>query len=148
MLDILPLQRTCTASWLLPLILLSKRTYSSTNPSRRNRPWKSWLSRIQLTEMRNIGTPRVWRWYWLRELVQVNRPVVLFPFESTDEQQLWCLIGTETWIPVVQRLYRLQARKQSTIHIEAIWAINSPNQGQGAILNEQTLRDHYSDVCK
>ena len=50
--------------------------------------------------------------------------------------------------PTIQRLFEnQQAATRRTIRFHDIWSLDMPNQGDSAILNEETLRSGY-ETCK
>ncbi|KAF8994952.1 hypothetical protein BDQ17DRAFT_1524128 [Cyathus striatus] len=51
----------------------------------------------------------------------------------------------ETWLPLIKSLYQLSSR-QTDISIESVWTIERPNHSDASILNEKTLKKHYS-IC-
>lgn len=76
--------------------------------------------------------------------MQVKRSrIVLLRFFTIFE-----CVGTETWIPTIRYLFQLQSEPESTLRIKDIWTVDSPNQGEAAILNEQILKEKYSDICE
>ena len=50
--------------------------------------------------------------------------------------------------PMIQRLFEIQqAATRRTVRFHDMWSLDLPNQGDSAILNEETLRSGY-DTCK
>ncbi|KZV75729.1 hypothetical protein PENSPDRAFT_748157 [Peniophora sp. CONT] len=52
--------------------------------------------------------------------------------------------ASELWIPVIKHLYRLQRAPGSAVHISSVWVVDRPNHGDAAIMNRDTLYNHYS----
>ncbi|KAF5372554.1 hypothetical protein D9758_005188 [Tetrapyrgos nigripes] len=50
----------------------------------------------------------------------------------------------ETWIPVIEELYRLTDTDKSNIHIRSVWVIERPNHGDPGVWNSKVLKEHYS----
>ena len=49
----------------------------------------------------------------------------------------------ETWEPTIERVFRLALSRDSRLHnvkIREAWAIDCPNHGESALLNEKTLQ--------
>ena len=54
----------------------------------------------------------------------------------------------EHWEPTIQRLFENQkTAPQRTVRFHDMWSLDMPNQGDSAMLNEETLRSGY-DICK
>ena len=54
----------------------------------------------------------------------------------------------EHWEPTIQQLFEnQQAATQRTVQFHDMWSLDMPNQGDSAILNEETLLWGY-DICK
>jgi pimeloyl-ACP methyl ester carboxylesterase len=54
----------------------------------------------------------------------------------------------EQWEPTIQRLLENQQRAaRRTVRFHDMWSLDMPNQGDSAILNEETLLWGY-DICK
>ena len=54
----------------------------------------------------------------------------------------------EHWEPTIQRLFEnQQAATQGTVRFHDMWSLDMANQGDSAILNEETLLWGY-DICK
>ena len=56
----------------------------------------------------------------------------------------------ELWEPVLEELYDQIAdgTSSSVLKIRDAWAIDCPNHGESAVLNEETLSTGYTQVCK
>ena len=53
----------------------------------------------------------------------------------------------EHWEPTIQRLFQhQQAATPGTVRFREMWSLDMPNQGDSAILNEETLLSGY-DAC-
>jgi hypothetical protein len=78
-------------------------------------------------------------------------------FESTDPDAVTVILAhalsftKEHWEPLLEDLYSQLAnppRNGSPIpKIRDVWAIECPNHGEGAVLNEETLMEGYTPVC-
>jgi len=57
-------------------------------------------------------------------------------------------IGTncELWLPTIKHLFDEQAKSDSHIYIRHVWAVEWPNYGDAAVLNEIVLKEHYSEA--
>ncbi|THH07840.1 hypothetical protein EW146_g9188 [Bondarzewia mesenterica] len=53
---------------------------------------------------------------------------------------------SDLWIPVIKHLYRLQGQPNSPIRILSVWVVDRPNHGDAALLNEDALKRHHSEV--
>ena len=54
----------------------------------------------------------------------------------------------EHWEPTIQQLFQnQQAAARRTVRFHDMWSLDMPNQGDSAILNEETLLQGY-DICK
>lgn len=60
-------------------------------------------------------------------------------------QTHFVIIGSETWIPTIKRLFQLQSHSLSTVRIAQIWVVDAQNHGDAAVLNDQVLKDKFSD---
>jgi hypothetical protein len=58
----------------------------------------------------------------------------------------------ELWEPVLEELYdqvAVSSRANSSVmKIRDAWAIDCPNHGESAVLNEETLLSGYTPICK
>jgi hypothetical protein len=52
----------------------------------------------------------------------------------------------ELWEPVLEELYAVSSGTNSKIR--DAWAIDCPNHGESAVLNEETLSTGYKPVCE
>ena len=78
-------------------------------------------------------------------------------FESTDPDALTLVLAhalsftKEHWEPLLEDLYgqlSIISRNSSSVpKIRDVWAIECPNHGEGAVLNEETLMEGYTPVC-
>ena len=80
-------------------------------------------------------------------------------FESTDPNAVTLILAhalsftKEHWEPLIKDLYdqlAITPRDSSSTSIPKIrdvWAIECPNHGEGAVLNEETLLDGYTPAC-
>ncbi|KXN84100.1 hypothetical protein AN958_00458 [Leucoagaricus sp. SymC.cos] len=50
-------------------------------------------------------------------------------------------VGThkETWEPVIQHLFALQTHASAPVQIAEVWSMDSPNHGEGGVVNQQPL---------
>ncbi|RPD58290.1 hypothetical protein L226DRAFT_614478 [Lentinus tigrinus ALCF2SS1-7] len=55
-------------------------------------------------------------------------------------------LQSETWIPVIKRLYQHVSLPDSRVTIRSVWVIERANHGDAALLNEDALRKHYSVI--
>jgi len=78
-------------------------------------------------------------------------------FESTDPDAITLVLahGTgflnEHWDPVIEDLYELVANASTFTRspkVRDVWAIEAPNHGVGAQLNEEVLKFGYYPVCE
>ena len=81
-------------------------------------------------------------------------------FESTDPDAVTLILAhalsftKEQWEPLLEDLYGQLAttpRNSSPTgvpKIRDVWAIECPNHGEGAVLNEETLLEGYTPACK
>ncbi|KAI9438247.1 Alpha/beta hydrolase fold-1 [Lactarius indigo] len=77
-------------------------------------------------------------------------------FESTDPDAITLILAhalsftKEHWEPLLEDLYgqlAITSRNSSSIpKIRDVWAIDCPNHGEGAVLNEGTLLDGYTPI--
>ncbi|KAF8257766.1 Alpha/beta hydrolase fold-1 [Lactarius quietus] len=74
-------------------------------------------------------------------------------FESTDPDAVTLILAhalsftKEHWEPLLEDLYgqlAITPRNRSQPKIRDVWAIECPNHGEGAVLNEETLLDGYT----
>lgn len=78
-------------------------------------------------------------------------------FESTDADAATLIFAhatsshKELWEPVLEELYAQVAisavDNPSVLKIRDAWAIECPNHGESAILNEETLLSGYTPIC-
>ncbi|TFK48254.1 hypothetical protein OE88DRAFT_1737945 [Heliocybe sulcata] len=52
--------------------------------------------------------------------------------------------ATELWIPMVKALYRLNA-EGTAVKVRSVWAIDCPNHGDSCVLNDEVLKEKYSE---
>jgi hypothetical protein len=79
-------------------------------------------------------------------------------FESKDADAATLVLAhatgfhKELWEPVLEELYdqmAVSSRTNSSVpKIRDAWAIDCPNHGESAVLNEETLSTGYKLVCK
>jgi hypothetical protein len=79
-------------------------------------------------------------------------------FESTDPGAITLILThalsftKEHWEPLLEDLYgqlAITPRNSSPLpKIRDVWAIECPNHGEGAVLNEETLLHGYTTACK
>jgi hypothetical protein len=81
-------------------------------------------------------------------------------FESTDPDAVTLILAhalsftKEQWEPLLEDLYdqlattRRNSSPTSIPKIRDVWAIECPNHGEGAVLNEETLLEGYTPACK
>jgi pimeloyl-ACP methyl ester carboxylesterase len=79
-------------------------------------------------------------------------------FESTDDDAVTLVLAhatsfhKELWEPFLQELYAQAAASSATgsplVKIRDAWAIDCPNHGESAMLNEETLLCGYTPICK
>ncbi len=79
-------------------------------------------------------------------------------FESTDSDAITLILAhalsftKEHWEPLLEDLYgqlAITPKNSSPIpKIRDVWAIECPNHGEGAVLNEETLLDGYTPACR
>jgi hypothetical protein len=49
----------------------------------------------------------------------------------------------ETWEPTIERLFQIASLPTNALKIREAWAIECPNHGQSALLNEKALQQHF-----
>ena len=76
-------------------------------------------------------------------------------FESKDADAVTLVLAhatgfhKELWEPVLEELYdQMHGTNTSVPKIRDAWAIDCPNHGESAVLNEKTLSVGYTPVCK
>ena len=79
-------------------------------------------------------------------------------FGSTDDDAVTLILAhatsfhKELWEPFLEELYAQAAASSATgsplVKIRDAWAIDCPNHGESAMLNEETLLFGYTPICK
>ena len=90
--------------------------------------------------------------YWIGELCPDADDHDTFSKTREDVLTLVFIHGNgahkEHWEPTIQRLFEnQQAATRGTVRFHDMWSLDMPNQGDSAILNEETLLWGY-DICK
>jgi hypothetical protein len=71
-------------------------------------------------------------------------PAASLLIEETNDD-----IDKETWEPCITRLFQVQLEASATtgVRIGEVWSSDSPNHGQAAVLNEETLLKRPQGIC-
>ncbi|THU98500.1 hypothetical protein K435DRAFT_29078 [Dendrothele bispora CBS 962.96] len=52
-------------------------------------------------------------------------------------------LQSETWIPVIQELYKLTSDNSLNCNIRSVWVVERPNHGDPGVRNARVLKEHY-----
>ena len=56
----------------------------------------------------------------------------------------------EHWEPTIEDLYDVikEAGQNKSVRVRELWAIDAPNHGEAAVLNEELLAWGHTPICK